>query len=80
MKTKTHPKYETVLVHCTSCGNKFLSGSTKVGKDTEEFEGKEYPVLKVDICSNCHGFFTGQTKVIDSAGRIEKFKKKYNIK
>ncbi len=80
MKTKIHPKYQDVLIVCTSCGNKFISGSTKVEKETMEFEGKEYPVLKVEICSNCHGFFTGKTQVIDSAGRIEKFKKKYKIK
>lgn len=80
MKEKTHPKYEKIVVVCTSCGNQFLSGSTKVSKEKMEFEGKEYPVLKVEICSNCHGFFTGKNQVIDSAGRIEKFKKKYKIK
>jgi len=64
MKEKIHPKfYEDALVSC-ACGETFKTGSTM-------------PALKVDICSKCHPFFTGKTKIMDTAGRIEKFQKKH---
>lgn len=63
MKKGIHPAYETTTVQC-ACGNKFETRST----------AKE---IKVEICSDCHPFFTGKQKLIDSAGRIEKFQKKY---
>ena len=63
MKDKIHPKYEIALVTC-NCGNKFETRSTRAAID-------------VEICSNCHPFFTGKTRVMDTAGRIEKFNKKY---
>jgi len=64
MKPKIHPKYEKCNVSC-ACGNKFETHST-IGN------------MKVEICSACHPFFTGKQKLIDSAGRIEKFNRKYN--
>jgi large subunit ribosomal protein L31 len=63
MKEGIHPKYETAAVRC-ACGNTFETRSTR----TE---------IKVEICSGCHGFFTGKQKLVDSAGRVEKFQKKY---
>ena len=63
MKDGIHPAYGEVVVHC-SCGNSFTTCSTK--KD-----------LKVDICNNCHPFFTGKLKYVDTAGRIEKFQNKF---
>ncbi len=63
MKKGIHPKYHEVKVHC-SCGNEFTTRSTS----------KE---LRVEICSACHPFFTGKEKLLDSAGRVERFKKKY---
>jgi len=63
MKKDIHPKYEKATVTC-ACGHSFETRSTK----------KE---IRVEICSNCHGFFTGKQKLIDSAGRVEKFQKKY---
>jgi large subunit ribosomal protein L31 len=66
MKEKIHPKYETVKVSC-ACGNEFETKSTIGQKE-----------IKVEICSGCHPFFTGKQKLIDSAGRIEKFNKKYS--
>jgi large subunit ribosomal protein L31 len=66
MKEKIHPAYHEVKVSC-ACGNTFMTRSTK----------KE---LKVEICSNCHPFFTGKQKFLDTAGRIEKFKNKYDKK
>ncbi len=66
MRKKIHPAYHDVKVSC-ACGNTFMTRSTK----------KE---LKVEICSNCHPFFTGKEKFLDTAGRIEKFKTKYGTK
>ena len=63
MKKDIHPEYHKALVHC-ACGNEFETGSTL----------KE---IKVEICSMCHPFFTGKQKLIDTAGRVERFKKKY---
>lgn len=64
MKKGIHPKYMTGTVVCGSCGNKFETRST-VGD------------MKVEICSNCHPFFTKKQKLIDTAGRIEKYMRKY---
>jgi len=63
MKKDIHPEYHEVLVHC-ACGNEFVTGST-VKK------------INVEICSKCHPFFTGKKKIIDSAGRVERFQNKY---
>jgi len=63
MKEGIHPRYVTATVRC-ACGNTFETRSTR-------------PEIKVEICSGCHGFFTGKQKLIDSAGRVEKFQKKY---
>lgn len=63
MKNDIHPKYGTITAVC-ACGNKVEIGSV-------------LPELKVEICSACHPFFTGKQKLIDTAGRIEKFRKRY---
>lgn len=63
MKDGIHPKYYKATVHC-ACGNTFEVGSTL--KD-----------INVEICSKCHPFFTGKQKLVDSAGRVERFKRKY---
>lgn len=65
MKTDIHPKYGKCVVRC-ACGETFTSGSTK-------------PELKVEICSKCHPFYTGRQKLVDSGGRVDKFKKRYGI-
>ena len=67
MKENTHPNYHEVVVVC-ACGEKFKTKSTCNGD-----------VVKVDICSKCHPFYTGKSKVVDTAGRVDKFKKKYNL-
>lgn len=64
MKKDIHPEYVEATVSC-ACGNTFTTGSTQ---DT----------LKVEICSECHPFFTGKQKFAERGGRVEKFKKKYN--
>jgi large subunit ribosomal protein L31 len=62
MKTDIHPNYVTATVHCT-CGNEFTTRSTK-------------PEIRVEICSNCHPFYTGRQKLVDSGGRVERFQRK----
>ncbi|MDY6911681.1 MAG: 50S ribosomal protein L31 [Chloroflexota bacterium] len=67
MKENIHPKYyEDATVSC-SCGNTFTVGATQ-------------PALKVEVCSNCHPFFTGEQRIIDTAGQIERFRKRFKIK
>jgi large subunit ribosomal protein L31 len=63
MKAETHPTYQQVDVHC-ACGEGWKTGSTK--KD-----------LRIEICSKCHPFFTGKQKLVDSAGRIDRFQQRY---
>ena len=65
MRKGIHPKYEKSIISC-ACGNSFETGSTKKN-------------MKVEICSVCHPFFTGKQKMIDTAGRVERFNKKYNL-
>jgi len=65
MKKKTHPNYFETKIIC-ACGNEMPTKSTK--KD-----------IKVEICSKCHPFYTGKQKIVDTAGKIEKFKKKYKL-
>lgn len=66
MKADIHPQYEDIKVVC-SCGNEFVTRSTM---------GKEE--LHVEVCSSCHPFYTGKQKIMDTAGRVDKFRKKYN--
>lgn len=66
MKPNVHPEYHSLVVTC-ACGGSFTTGSTR--KD-----------LRVEICSNCHPFFTGKQKLIDSAGRVERFNTRYSKK
>ena len=67
MKENIHPQYHEVTVVC-ACGASFKSGSTKKG-DT----------IRVDICNKCHPYFTGKQKLVDTGGRVDKFKKRYGI-
>ena len=79
MKKGIHPDYRLVVFEDTSNGERFLGKSTKSSKETVEFEGKEYPVVKVAISSTSHPFYTGKSKFVDETGRVDKFKKKYNL-
>ena len=65
MKEGIHPNYMDCKVIC-ACGNTFMTKSNK-------------PEIRLDVCSNCHPFFTGQQKFVNRGGRVEKFKQKYNI-
>jgi large subunit ribosomal protein L31 len=66
MRAEIHPEYGPVKVTCT-CGNTFETRSTREGE------------LHVDVCSNCHPFYTGQQKIVDSGGRVDRFRKRYNF-
>jgi large subunit ribosomal protein L31 len=66
MKAGIHPEYKQMMVTCT-CGNKFETRST-IGQD-----------LQVEVCSNCHPFYTGKQKIVDTGGRVDKFRKKYAV-
>ena len=65
MKENTHPNYEQTTITC-ACGNKIETGSTK--KD-----------IHVEVCSKCHPFFTGKQKLVDSGGRVDRFKKRFGM-
>ncbi len=79
MKKDIHPKYRPVVFMDTSTGTRFLMNSTMRSKETTKWEedGQEYPLVKVEISSASHPFYTGKMKFVDSAGRVEKFTKKY---
>ncbi len=66
MKEGIHPEYKKVTINCV-CGNVIETGSVKEG-------------IRVEICSNCHPFYTGTQKILDSEGRVERFNKRYNKK
>ena len=81
MKKGIHPEYNDVIFWDTSSDFKFLSRSTSRTKETIKWEdGKEYPVIKVEVSSASHPFYTGKKMFMDSAGRVEKFQKKYTKK
>ena len=82
MKKNTHPKnYRFVVFQDVSCDYKFLTKSNIETKETIKWEdGKEYPLYKLDISNQSHPYFTGKQNLIDTAGRIEKFQKKYSRK
>jgi large subunit ribosomal protein L31 len=65
MKAKIHPEYVEAKVHC-ACGNEWMTRATR-------------PELRVELCSNCHPFFTGEQRIVDTAGRVERFKRRYNM-
>jgi len=66
LKAKIHPEYVEATVHC-ACGNTWETRATK-------------PQLRVEVCSRCHPFFTGEQRIVDTAGRVERFKRRYGMK
>jgi len=67
MKDKIHPSYNTVKVIC-ACGNTFETGTTK-----------KCDTLRIDVCNECHPFYTGKQKVLDTGGRVDKFRKRFGL-
>ena len=80
MKSGIHPEYQKVIFLDTSSDYKFLSGSTRTSEETMELEdGNTYPVIRVEISSDTHPFYTGKQKADRAGGRVDRFKKKYNM-
>ncbi|GKU82807.1 type B 50S ribosomal protein L31 [Niallia sp. NCCP-28] len=80
MKENIHPNYHKVIFTDAVSGFSFLSSSTKTSNEKMLWkDGKEYPVIKVDISSDTHPFYTGRQKFAEAGGRVDKFKKKYNM-
>jgi len=78
MKQEIHPKeYRLVVFKDMSNGHTFLTRSTVNTRETEEFEGVVYPVFKIEISNTSHPFYTGKVKLVDSAGRVDKFMNRY---
>jgi len=78
MKAGIHPEYRDVVFHDVTSDFKILTRSTLSSKETVKWEdGNEYPLVKVEISSASHPFYTGKHKVMDTSGRIDKFKKRY---
>jgi len=77
MKEGIHPEYRDIVVHDLSCDFKFITRSTVQTRETINFEGNDYPLLKVEVSSESHPFFTGKHKIVDTAGRVEKFRQKF---
>lgn len=78
MKKGIHPDaYRPVVFKDMSNGDMFLSRSTCATKETIEFEGETYPLIKIEISSSSHPYFTGKSTLVDSAGRVDKFLSRY---
>ena len=80
MKDDIHPQYQEVLFIDSSTNAKFLCKSTLQPKETEVYEGKEVPVCRVSVSSDSHPFYTGSTQFVDTEGRVDKFRKRYQKK
>lgn len=79
MKQGIHPEYRQVVFMDSSTGKKFLAGSTMNSKETTDYEGTEYPLIRVEISSDSHPFYTGKQKFAQADGRIDRFNKKYGL-
>ena len=80
MKQGIHPEnYRPVVFKDMSNGDMFLSQSTCKSNETVEFEGQEYPLIKLEISSTSHPFYTGKAKLVDTAGRVDKFFNRYAV-
>jgi large subunit ribosomal protein L31 len=80
MRADIHPDYKEVVFVDTSCDFKFLTRSTMDTKGRETItwtDGKEYPLVKIEVSSESHPFYTGKHKIMDTAGRVEKFRLRY---
>jgi large subunit ribosomal protein L31 len=81
MKADIHPKYHPVVFQDVTTDFSFLTRSTMKSKETVKWEdGKEYPLVKIDISSASHPFYTGKHKIVDTGGRVDKFNRRYAAK
>ena len=82
MKADIHPEYNEVIFFDASVDFKFLTRTTMKARGSETMkwtDGKDYPVVRLDVSSESHPFYTGKQKIVDTAGRIEKFKNKFSM-
>jgi large subunit ribosomal protein L31 len=77
MKAETHPTYAPIVFRDLASGEMFLTRSTATSEKTVSLDGVDYPVIDVEISSASHPFYTGKQRIMDSAGRVEKFNKRY---
>ena len=77
MKTDNHPSYNEIVFRDLASGTTFLTRSTLTSEKTIELDGNTYPVIDVEISSESHPFYTGKQRILDSAGRVEKFNKRF---
>ena len=80
MKKDVHPEYREVLFHDTSIDKYFVVPSSLVTDETKEWEGKTYPYFILDISADSHPFYTGKQNLVDTAGRVDKFRKRFGSK
>lgn len=77
MKTDIHPEYNNIVFRDLASGTTFLTRSTLTSDKTIDLEGETYPVIDVEISSESHPFYTGKQRILDSAGRVEKFNQRF---
>ena len=77
MRKDIHPAYRDVVFHDLSCDFKFITRSTINTRDKITHEGAEYPLVKIEVSAESHPFYTGKHKIVDTAGRVEKFRQKF---
>jgi len=80
MKPDIHPEYRQVVFQDQSSGDNIIVGSTMPTSETITLDGVEYPLAKVELSSRSHPFFTGQMKIVDTAGRVERFERRYGAR
>jgi large subunit ribosomal protein L31 len=80
MKPDIHPEYRPVVFQDQSSGDNIIVGSTMQTNETITVDGVEYPLAKVELSSRSHPFFTGQMKIVDTAGRVERFERRYGAR
>lgn len=81
MKADIHPKYQAVVFQDVTSDFSFLTRSTLSSKETIKWEdGETYPLIKVEVSSNSHPFYTGKHKIVDTGGRVDKFRRRYAAK
>ncbi|HJW54930.1 MAG TPA: type B 50S ribosomal protein L31 [Burkholderiaceae bacterium] len=80
MKADIHPDYREVVFQDMSNDFKFITRSTINTREKITFEGKEYPLVKIEVSAESHPFYTGKHKIVDTAGRVEKFRQKFGTR
>ncbi|EHN58705.1 type B 50S ribosomal protein L31 [Oenococcus kitaharae] len=80
MKADIHPDYRPVVFVDSTTGAKFLAGSTAKAQGEVDYEGQTYPMVRVEVSSDSHPFYTGKQKVNQADGAVDKFNKKYGLK